>query len=65
MKSEAILKVPLWRHSLQCFAFVALALWGSAFVSHLLHKAADKIEAGEVSSLHANTSKSPSSCMIE
>lgn len=47
-RSEAILKVPIWQHSLKCLAFVGAAVWGAAFLSGLLHREADRVEAGEV-----------------
>lgn len=47
-KVEAILKMPLWQHSSRCLLVVGVLLWGSAYLSHLLHREADRVEAGEV-----------------
>ena len=47
-KVEAILQMPLWQHSVRCLVLCGSLIWGSAYLSHLLHKQADKAQAKEV-----------------
>ncbi|KAK9807577.1 hypothetical protein WJX72_003191 [[Myrmecia] bisecta] len=44
---EAILKVPLWQHSLKCLVIIAASCAAAHFISKKLHQEADKVDAGE------------------
>lgn len=50
-RSESILKMPLWQHTFKCLLLVAIVSWIAAYLSSLLHREADRVEAGEVSLL--------------
>lgn len=50
LRAETILKMPLWQHALKMLATMAALLWAASLLSKLLHREADRVEAGDVSS---------------
>ena len=43
-----LLKMPLWQHAIKCAVVVAVGIYVTGLASRLLHREADRVEAGEV-----------------